>query len=69
MTRLSSALTTKKCDGTLKDPVICDLLRIKGLRTPGLYNLGLTENWRMWYNVGIIDETEKAFVFHDMWWN
>ena len=36
MTRLSSALTIKKCDGTLKDPVICDLLRVKGLRTPGL---------------------------------
>ena len=33
------------------------------------YNLGLTENWRLWYNVGIMDETEKAFVFHDMWWN
>ena len=33
------------------------------------YNLGLTENWRMWYNVGIMDETEKAFVFHYMWWN
>ena len=26
------------------------------------YNLGLTENWRLWYNVGIMDETEKAFV-------
>ena len=36
MTRLSSALTTKRCDGTLKDSVICDLLRVKGLRTPGL---------------------------------
>ena len=33
------------------------------------YKLGLTKNWRMWYNVGIMDETKKAFVFHNMWWN
>ena len=32
---MTSALITKKCDGTLKDPVICDLLRVKGLKTPG----------------------------------
>ena len=31
-----TALITKKCDRTLKDPVIYDLLRVKGLRTPGL---------------------------------
>ena len=24
------------CHGWLKDPVICDLLRVKGLKTPGL---------------------------------
>ena len=33
------------------------------------HNLGLSKNCGMWYNVGIMDETEKAFVFHDMWWN
>ena len=27
------------------------------------YNLGLTENWRMWYNVGIMGWNRKGFCF------
>ena len=27
------------------------------------YNLGLTENWRMWYNVGIMMKPKRLLFF------